>query len=219
MNTGQAELQKTLGGEYLNEGNPAYQAMAERAISPLRDEYQNTIMPGIDSQFARAGRYGSNIASATMKGNAADDYMRAVGDVGAGLSYQNYGDERNQMARAGLLAPQYAQQDYTDLSALRGVGQQYEGKAGEQLGEDISRFQFGQDEPYMRLGRMSEFLYPAAGFGGNQTSRGQVGGQEMNPYTTALGAGLTAASFFPPTAAYAAPAAGAFNIGNAFWGT
>src|SRR3990167_3282840 len=45
----QQGVMDTLGGGYLNQGNPAFAAMAERAISPLRSEYQNVVRPGIDS--------------------------------------------------------------------------------------------------------------------------------------------------------------------------
>jgi hypothetical protein len=56
---GQGELTKTLSGGYLN-NNPHLQGAINSAIRPITEQYQNTIMPGIQSAFSEAGRYGSS---------------------------------------------------------------------------------------------------------------------------------------------------------------
>lgn len=156
-NAAQTELTNTLSGQYLSGGNPAFSAMAERAISPLRSEFTNTIIPGIESRFAAAGRYGSPSLANTM-GQAADRYMRAVGDVGASLAYQNYGDERTNQMRGMMFAPTLAQQDYFDIAKLAETGAAREDIAQQQINEDIARYNYNQMEPWQRLGLYSNLV-------------------------------------------------------------
>ena len=164
----QGGVMDTLGGGYLNQGNPAFSAMAERAISPLRNEYQNVIRPGIDSGFQMAGRGGSNMARAFTQGRGEDAYMRAVGDVGAQLAFPTYEAERGRMMQAGQMAPGLADADYTDVGQLAGVGAQRQGMDQAQLQDLINRFNFAQFEPSQRLGEYMGLV--GGGYGGNTMS-------------------------------------------------
>lgn len=185
----QGEIGKTLGGDYLSGGNPAYAGMVERSISPLRQEYQQTIAPGIDGAFAGAGRYGSNSFQNARTG-AADSYMRQVGDISSGLAYANYGDERGRMQTAAGLAPSLAQADYADAGMLGQVGAAREGQAQAQLQDQVNRFNFGQSEPTNRLAQYMGLI--GGGYGGQSTnSTVQPAGQGSNPLLQALGIGAT----------------------------
>jgi len=185
----QGEIGKTLSGDYLNQGNPAFQGMLERSISPIRQEYQQTVVPGLNGSFAGAGRYGSN-AFQTARGQAADSYMRNVGDVASGLAYANYGDERGRMQTAAGLAPSLAQADYADAGMLGQVGAAREGQAQAQLQDQVNRFNFQQSEPTNRLAQYMGLI--GGGYGGQSTSSQVVpAGQGSNPLLTALGIGAT----------------------------
>lgn len=72
----------TMTGGYLNE-NP----YLDDAVSSVASDVQNSV----NSSFAGAGRYGSNAH--------ADTLADSVGDISAKMRYQNYGDERENMAR------------------------------------------------------------------------------------------------------------------------
>ena len=183
----QGGVMDTLGGQYLNQGNPAFAAMAERAISPLRNEYQNTIRPNIDSGFMSAGRGGSNMARSFQMGNAENNYMRQVGDVGASLAYQNYGDERNRMMQAQGMAPGLADADYTDIGQLAGVGAQRQGMSQANLQDLINRFNFAQTEPTQRVG---EYMGLVGGGYGGQTQGSSIApstAPQFNPILGTLG--------------------------------
>lgn len=186
----QAENLATTSGQYLNAGNPAYQAMVERSIQPLRQEYTNTVVPGINSTFSAGGRYGSN-AQQTALDTASDTYLRNVGNTAAGLSYQNYGDERSRMAQASALAPMLSQQDYVDLANLGQVGTAREGMAQNVLNEDISRYEFGQQEPANRLGAYMSLI--GGGYGGSTTGTTAQQTPGFNPVLGTLGAAATTA--------------------------
>lgn len=185
----QQGVMDTLGGGYLNQGNPAFAGMAERAIAPLRSEYQNVIRPGIDSGFAAAGRGGSNMARAFTQGRGEDAYMRAVGDVGASLAFPTYEAERGRMAQAQQAAPGLAQADYADIGQLAGVGAQRQGMNQAQLQDLINRFNFSQFEPSQRLGEYMGLI--GGGYGGQtmgSTVSPSTAGQ-FNPILGTLGAG------------------------------
>lgn len=128
---GQEQVLNTLGGYYTQAGNPNLQAVGQRI--------QNTVRPGIDSQFANAGRYGSGAHEESM--------TRAFADAAAPYAFQNYENERNKQMQAAGLAPSMAQTDYNDLDRLAVVGAKREDLAGQQVMEDINRFNFGQQEP------------------------------------------------------------------------
>src|SRR5690606_29395210 len=90
------QLLETLGGRYLDRGNPHFGAMVDRIAGEIR--------PRLDSQFAGAGRYAS--------GAHQEAASRALADAAASLAYRNYADERAAMQQAAAQAPQLAQLDY-----------------------------------------------------------------------------------------------------------
>lgn len=186
----QGQMGANLSGDYLSAGNPYFQGMAERAIDPMRREFQNTVMPGINSAFSKGGRYGSN-AHQTMSDTAADTYLRNVGNLTAGMAGQNYAQERGNMMQSAGMAPQLAQQDYFDIGQLGNVGAAREGIAGQNLAENINRFNFEQMEPRERLGAYMGLI--GGGYGGQQTTTSPIQGQGSSMWSPILGA-LGAAS-------------------------
>lgn len=129
------QLQDTLGGQYLNAGNPYFSGMVGRIANELR--------PRLDSQFATSGRYASSAHQEAAS--------RALADAAASLAYQNYADERGNMQQALSLAPQYAQQDYADIAQLAAVGQTREQLQQAMINDQIARFNYAQQLPYNKL--------------------------------------------------------------------
>lgn len=186
LNTGaQIEALRNLSGQYLNQENPAYAGMVERSIAPMRQEFQNTVMPGITSRFANAGRSNSGIAETAARQAAGDTYMRGVGDITSGLAYKNYGDERARMQEAMRQAPGLAQTDYTDIAQLGQVGAIREDKAGQELQDQISRFNFDQNIGDEKLRRYMT-LVGGGNYGGTSAATAPTVGN--NPWL--VGAGL-----------------------------
>jgi hypothetical protein len=145
----QGELTKTLSGGYLDPtGNPAFQKAA------------GDIQSRIGGMFSSAGRYGSGAMA-----NQANEAL-------SNLAAQTYQGERDNMMKAGLLAPQIAQQDYFDASKLAEVGGVREDFAQQGINEQMARHQYNQMEPWTRLQ-----LY-------NNLIQGNVGGQSES--TTSL---------------------------------
>ena len=99
---------------------------------------QNTTQ-GLDMQANRAiqGDPTVQAGAAQVAGTVGGDY----------LSNAQYGDERGRQLQAASLAPQYGQEAYRDAGSLQNVGAAYEAEAGQNLQEDITRFNQGQQAP------------------------------------------------------------------------
>lgn len=179
--------QGTLQGNYLN-ANPHLNSAIDAATRPMIQNFQETVLPGIQSGFAGHGRYGSGLQG-QMQERAGEALTRQIGDVAGAMSYQNYGDERQRMLQAGTLAPTYAANDYNDIAQLAQVGQTREAQAGANLQDDINRYYQQQQAPKDAL---AQYMSMVAGgsFGGQSTQQSPI---YSNPVGNALGMGATAA--------------------------
>ena len=89
------------------------------------------------------------------------------------------------------------------ISGLGGVGTAYEDLAGRQLQDQIARYDYQQQSPYMRLQQYASLINPIAGRGTSSYTTGPsanplisgltgayLGSQAFpgNPYATAIGA-------------------------------
>lgn len=147
------ELSRTLGGDYLRQGNPYMQGAFDAAARPVTD--------AVNAQFAKSGRLNS--------GAYADVLSRNLGEISSQMGYQNYQAERGRMQSAIPLAQQLAQGDYADYAALAGVGQAREGQNQRELQDQINRFNFSQQSPIDKLARY-QALISGGSFGQTGTS-------------------------------------------------
>lgn len=116
------EVSRILSGEYLREGNPFLQNAIATATRPVTEAFRDVVMPGIDSSFSSAGRYGSGLQGEAYR-DAQTDMARSVGDIATNMAMQNYGMERGNMMNALNMAPGFAANDYRDISMLGLAGQ------------------------------------------------------------------------------------------------
>lgn len=175
----------TAGGKYLSDGNPFGSAMAQRTTAD--------VMPGLNATFAKAGRTGSDAHQYTLS--------RGLAEGMAPANMQMYENERGRMMQAAGMAPQLAQADYMDAQMLRGVGAEREAQAQKGIGEQMARFNFGQNRDAQALQEYLGYAGSIGGMGGasSGTSDGTTTQeQKQNPMQTALGLGLMGASAFMP---------------------
>lgn len=117
------ELSKILGGGYLDpNNNPGFQGALSAAIRPITNAFSSEVMPGIDSNFSSSGRYGSGLQGQAYS-DANQDLARGIGDVSSNMAFNNYGMERGNMMTGLGMAPQFAANDYRDISMLGLAGQ------------------------------------------------------------------------------------------------
>lgn len=155
----------------------------EDAISKATGDVRGKVM----SQFG-----GSNYGTTANQ----EVLGRAIGDTTSAMRMQDYGNQQqlaesqlaNQM-RAATFAPQLAQQDYTDMQNLLGVGdirRQYE---QDLLNQSYSDWLAQQQHPYQQLDVLSNAIAGATGSGGTTTSSAP-NPYQVNRTASMLGGGL-----------------------------
>jgi hypothetical protein len=184
---------RTLNGEFLN-GNPGLDNAIDSATRGLVRNYNTSVLPGINSTFSRAGRYGSN-AQATAMSNAGNDLAQNIRDISSNLSYQNYNDERTRQSQAALLAPQLADADYNDAARLGEVGAARENQAQRLIDADVARYDTTSNAARMALDEYLQRIGAAGSAGSNYRSTTTTGsGVRTSPIAGALGGGLSGAA-------------------------
>ena len=163
---GGQELARLLNGNYLN-ANPYLQGAIDAASQGATRNYLSAVVPGIDSSFSLAGRYGSG-AHVAAQDNAQRALAGELGGIAGNLAYQNYGAERANMMNALNLAPQFAMQDYADVAQLDAVGRAREAMAQALINDQIARWNFAQQQPLEKLQQYAGLVQ--GNYGGTTTT-------------------------------------------------
>jgi hypothetical protein len=175
-----ANIATTAGGGFLG-SNPYLQDAIDRASAGVTRNYQKAVLPGIDSRFSASGRYGSGLQQSAL-GDAQETLAGQLGDIATGMSYADYGKERDRMLTASGMAPGIAEAEYMDAGKLMGVGQAYEQQEGAKLQEDIERYY--QEENAAKQALANYMSLVGGGQYGSETTR-------TTPiYSNPLGTGL-----------------------------
>lgn len=188
LRNAQQNIADTAGGAYLGP-NPYLQGAIDAASEGVTRNYQKAVSPGIDSLASASGRYGSGMQK-SMHDDAQLNLANQLRDMSAGMTAQNYAQERANQMGASQMAPGLAQADYQDIQALLDVGKAREGQAGAELQDDAARYYHEQQAPRDAL---SDYMSMVAGgqFGGSTTSTEPI---YSNTGMNLLGGGLGLAS-------------------------
>jgi hypothetical protein len=183
LGAAQNQLYGTVQGNYLG-GNPFFQGAFQPAAQAATNEF-NKAINDVTSAASKAGRYGSG-AMTNLQGAAAGQLAQKLTGTAGQLAYQNYADERARQQAATAMAPEMAQQDYTDINKLLAAGQLGEGYQQQALQADMAKYAYEQNLPQQQL---TNYLNQTYGFPAGKTTTSQ------NPYytnrtATALGTGL-----------------------------
>lgn len=136
----------TINGDYLN-SNPYLQQAIDSASQGTIRNYNQAVIPGIQSQFSGAGRFGSG-AQKSVQDQANYTLGQNLSNISSNMSYQNYNNERQNQMSAVNQAPTIGNaQAQNYLTA----GQAQEGYGQNQINDAINRFNFNQNEPNQRL--------------------------------------------------------------------
>jgi hypothetical protein len=197
----QQQVQGTLGGAYLG-GNPFFQGAFAPAAQAAQTQFQTTL-GDIGSKASLAGRYGSG-AMGNLQDRASGQYAQALTNTAGQLAYQNYEAERQRQQQAIGMAPQLAATDYQDINQLLAAGQLREGYTGQQLGADMQRFNFLQNQPQQNLQNYMSLVYGSPlGRVGTSTASGA---SDTSTLQKVLGTAATAGGLYKNL--------GSPNIGN-----
>lgn len=184
------EVGKILSGAYLDpNNNPAFQGALSAAIRPITDAYRNEVMPGIDSSFSSAGRYGSG-AQTQAYSDANQDLSRSIGDVSSNMAFNNYGMERGNMVNALGMAPGFAADDWKNISMLGLAGQGIDDYNQRLIDAERERYNYEANADMNWLGNYIGLLGGAP----PPTTTSTTKAPAPNPFVSALGLGLQGAS-------------------------
>jgi hypothetical protein len=163
--------------------------------NPLQSAAFRPVVEQVQSQAAKAGRYGSGYQQA------------AVAQALAPYAYQAQQSAIQQ-------APAAREFGFADLGTLAQVGAAREAQAGAELAADIERFQFEQARPYQKLGDYLQMVQGGSGALGGQT----ITPQFRQPALGALSGGLAGAQLGQAFGASGASGLAPFAIGGGLLG-
>lgn len=181
--------QNTLKGDYLNYDNPYLQGAITRATNPLIENFQTSVAPGIDSQFAGSGRFGSGLY-AQSRNRAEDSLTDSLADKSMDIAYQNYANER--AIQDGLLnqADALSQLEYGDAQMLANIGKTREDYAQADLDDQIAKFDAEQSQPFDFLNAYSDLINKGTyGQQSTQPVSQDKGGQLLSTLVTLMNLG------------------------------
>jgi hypothetical protein len=105
------------------------------------------------------------------------------------MAHQNYGDERANMMKAGLLAPEMAQQDYFDINQLGAAGSAIDQFNQSNIDADVDRYNYEQNKDTQWLSNYMGLLQQSPWGQSNTTTP-----PRPNAFTSALGGAGVGAS-------------------------
>lgn len=140
------------------QGSPYLDAMFNRASEAVRRAYGNTVLPGLESTFSGSGRFGSPGYEASVRENANRPLAESLENLATDIYGGNYEQERNRQEAAIAGAPALSAGGYSDIAQLFGAGQTEQDYAQQVLNSLIERYQYGQQEPWQRLGLYSNTI-------------------------------------------------------------
>lgn len=179
-------LLDTVNGTYLN-GNPYIEDIISRSMTDVTDNFSNNVLPGIASNFAQSGRYGSGIQQ-NLTADAVGQMSREAMGVASGIRYDNYNTERDRQMQAVSQAPTLAANDYFDAQQLMGVGSAREAMEQAKLQDEMDRYWYTANGKNTALDQYISRLSQLNGGFGTKT---ETGGNKPSAIGTALSLGLT----------------------------
>lgn len=155
-----------------------YQDYVSSITRPITETVTEDIIPGIQSGFSRAGRYGSG-AMGDITAKATGRAATAIGDVTSRIAQQ---ERQNQFGAATALPGFLSNLSGVTSGALApsgilaGVGAQREAISGQPLGEAIRRYEYRQNLPYNQLSGYLSSIYgsPLGKLTGESSAQGST---------------------------------------------
>lgn len=136
LNQSQTQASSILSGDYLDPTTNPY-------TQGLFDQMAGDVTSRVNSQFTKAGRFGSGANQEILADSLGDLANTVYGD--------QYNREREIMANTIGLAPALGDADYNDIQRLGQVGVDKESLEQAKLDDAIKRFDYEQTRPFMKL--------------------------------------------------------------------
>lgn len=147
----------TLKGDFLSGDNPYLQGAIANATNPMIKNFNTSVAPSIDSQFAGSGRLGSGLY-AQARNRAEDTLTDSMSDTAQDIAYRNYANER--ALQSGLLgqADALSAIPYQDYNVLAGVGKEREAYDQADINDAVRRYSAEQGNPFAFLDQYADII-------------------------------------------------------------
>ena len=97
----------------------------------------------VQSQFSKAGRLGSGANQEILS--------RSLGELANRVYGDQFDKERDRQFQATQIAPQLGEMDFNDITRLQQVGADRESLEMAKLQDAIARYDYNQQQPYIKL--------------------------------------------------------------------
>jgi hypothetical protein len=134
------------------DNNPYVQQLAQRTNQRLAQDFNENVMPGINSGAIAAGQMGSS-RHGIAQGKAMEGLANAMGDSTSRLYSDAYQAGLNQQAKGMAFAPQTANMGYLPADTYGSAGQFLRGEKELALNDDIARYNWDQSKDWNNLSR------------------------------------------------------------------
>jgi hypothetical protein len=187
---------QTAAGAFLT-GSPYQQALIDQSVRPIAQQLGEVTLPGIQSAFSQAGRYGSGAQQRAI-GEAVERASRAAGDVATQIGFGTYGTERGfQEAARGQLAGLSQQDLLNRLGAVGTAEQTRQAQLAQQAGLAGQIAGLSQQDIATRMAGASGLAdLQQAAFGRQAAAAGGIAGTEQIARQQQLAAAGMAPQFY-----------------------
>lgn len=179
-------FQNVVGGDYLG-ANPYLDAMYASAAAPATRQFTEGVLPGLGAKFGMSGRSGSPGMMNAIQ-SASTGFGEGMAGLASNLYGQAYENERQRQQEMAMFAPNLINTQLGLAGAGLEAGQTFDEQAQRELNDQVSRFQFGQEEPWKRLERYMGVVSGPYGGTTSQTTTQQQPVFEPETWQQYLGA-------------------------------
>lgn len=167
----------TSGDVWNPDSNPALAGAVNAAVRPITENYQQVVRPAIRDEFQGAGQQFGGSRRGLAEGQAANAYMRNVGDTSSKLVQNEYETNVNAQLKALGLLPQTQQAQTQGAVTTSGVGDVRQNQAQQLINQDVSNFNYDQLAPFLQSQELMSLLTGIPGGGTTSVSTGNNPGQ------------------------------------------
>lgn len=214
---GQSTIMNNLTGKFLDPAmNPTLQAAKAAATASTVKEFQNSILPSLNSAAIQSGAYGG-ARNGIALARASDDAMKTIADTNAKMDFSNYAMERGNQNASIAQIPTILSALTAPSNTLGAAGAQQQSWDQALIDDAVNKFNAKQTAPFAGLSEMANLIGYGGGNSYSQTTTTRPTNTFGNVLSGALGGGMLgygAASAFPTAFGLGANAMGATGLAS-----
>lgn len=205
---GGANVTSQMFGDIWNpDHNPNLRGAIDAAVRPITQNFQNTVLPGIRGDSISTGNFGGS-RQAIGEVNAADAYMRNVGDTSSKLVQNEYETNMNSQLKALGLLPQTLDAQTAAGRTTSAVGDVQNAYDQALRNQDVGNFNYDNNAQFLQSRDLLALLTGLPG-GSNVSSANTSNSSPWLQSLAGAGSGASIGSVFGPVGTAVGGGAGA----------